>query len=107
LNGQRQWRPGDHTVNTSKHEWSNVALKFEAATLHAIDGLSHGDRKSQALACLRWDDALAELKALTYVEYNRANLFLNDRGRLTSDMPEIIRAVVQRFVDEVNKWQAN
>ena len=93
-------------MNTLKPKWNRVALECEAATLHAINEINHGDSKSQATASLLWDDAQAELKALTAVEYNHASLFLNERGRLDPEMLNIIWAAVQRFVDEVDKCQA-
>jgi hypothetical protein len=93
-------------MNTSKPKWREVAPEYEAATLRAINELSHGHNKSQVLTCLRWGDALAEMKTLTDVEYNHARLFLTDRGRLNSEMPNIIRAAVKRFVDEVDKCRA-
>jgi hypothetical protein len=40
------------------------------------------------------------------VEYNHASLTLTDPVRVNSEMTNIIRAAVQRLIDEVDKWQA-
>ena len=39
-------------------------------------------------------------------EYNYASLSLTDPVRVNSGMTNIIRAAVQRLIDEVDKWQA-